>query len=88
MGTQENKASGRRFVEEVINRGKFGVIDELTGPNFVDHSAPPGVPADREGSKARRNRDREVAGRTWPRRIEGPGYRTLKADAEHQAVIE
>jgi steroid delta-isomerase-like uncharacterized protein len=51
MGTQENKASGRRFVEEVINRGNFAVIDELSGPNFVDHSAPPGMPADRDGTK-------------------------------------
>jgi steroid delta-isomerase-like uncharacterized protein len=52
MGTQENKASARRFVDEVVNRGNFAVLDELTGPNFVDHSAPPGVPATAEGQKA------------------------------------
>src|SRR2546426_1820776 len=51
MGTQENKASARRFVEEVINQGNVAVVDELTGPNFVDHSAPPGVPATNEGFK-------------------------------------
>jgi predicted ester cyclase len=51
MGTQENKANGRRFIDEVVNRGNFAVIDELTGPNFVDHSAPPGVPATIEGQK-------------------------------------
>ena len=39
MGTQENKASARRFLEEVINRGNVSVIDELSSPNVVDHSA-------------------------------------------------
>jgi steroid delta-isomerase-like uncharacterized protein len=52
MTTEENKASARRFVDEVVNRGNFAVLDELTGPNFVDHSAPPGVPPTIEGGKA------------------------------------
>ncbi len=52
MTTEENKASGRRFVDEVLNRGNLAVIDELTGPNFVDHSLPPGVPPGNEGFKA------------------------------------
>jgi steroid delta-isomerase-like uncharacterized protein len=51
MGTQENKAAARRFLEEVVNRGNVAVVDELSGPNFVDHSAPPGVPAGNEGFK-------------------------------------
>jgi len=51
MGTQENKASARRFIEEVINRGNVAVIDELSSPNIVDHTAPPGVPAGNEGFK-------------------------------------
>ena len=51
MGTQENKATGRRFVDEVINRGNLAVIDELYGPNYVDHSVPPGVPPTVEGAK-------------------------------------
>lgn len=51
MGTQENKASGRRFVEEVMNKGNVAVVDELSGANFVDHSLPPGVPAGNEGFK-------------------------------------
>jgi hypothetical protein len=38
MGTQENKATGRRFVEEVVNRGNLAVIDELYGPNYVDQT--------------------------------------------------
>ena len=52
MTTEENKATSRRFLDEVLNRGNLGVIDELTGPNFVDHSLPPGVPAGNEGIKA------------------------------------
>ena len=52
MGTQENKASARRFLDEVINRGNVSVIDELSGANFVDHQAPPGVPPTPEGVKA------------------------------------
>jgi steroid delta-isomerase-like uncharacterized protein len=52
MGTQENKALASRFLEEVINRGNFSVVDELTGPNFVDHQAPPGVPSTPAGFKA------------------------------------
>ena len=51
MGTQENKASARRFMEEVINRGNVAAIDELSSPNIVDHTAPPGVPAGNEGFK-------------------------------------
>ena len=51
MGTDENKAAARRFVEEVMNKGNVGVIDELTAPGFVDHSLPPGVPAGTEGFK-------------------------------------
>ena len=51
MTTEENKASARRFIEEVINRGNFAVLDELSGANFVDHTAPPGVPPTNEGTK-------------------------------------
>ncbi len=52
MGTQENTASATRFLEEVMNRGNLSVIDELSAPNFVDHSAPPGVSPTNEGFKA------------------------------------
>ncbi len=52
MGTEENKASARRFLEEIVNRGNVAVIDEVTAPGFVDHSAPPGVPPTTEGFKA------------------------------------
>jgi steroid delta-isomerase-like uncharacterized protein len=51
MGTQENKVSATRFLEEVVNRGNVAVIDELSGADFVDHQAPPGVPPNKEGIK-------------------------------------
>lgn len=51
MGTEENKANARRFVEEAINRGDLAVADELAAPNFQDHSAPPGAPPTLEGIK-------------------------------------
>ena len=51
MSPDEMKSKGRRFVDEVINRGKMEVIDELAAPDFQDHAAPPGVPAGLEGLK-------------------------------------
>lgn len=52
MATEENKAVVRRFNDEVISQGKLDVADELLAPTFVDRSALPGVPANREGVKA------------------------------------
>jgi predicted ester cyclase len=49
---ERNKAVIRRFVEEVQNKKDWAVYDELNDPDFVNLSAPPGVPADREGGKA------------------------------------
>ena len=49
--TERNKAVIRRFVEEVQNHQDWAVYDELNDPAFVNLSAPPGVPADREGGK-------------------------------------
>jgi len=49
MSAQENKALVRRLVEEAQAGGKLDVIDELISPDFVDHSAWPGIPATREG---------------------------------------
>lgn len=48
---EENKAVIRRFVEEVQNDKNWDVFDELNAEDFVNHSAPPGVPNDREGGK-------------------------------------
>src|SRR5690242_8862354 len=49
--TELNKAVIRRFVEKVQNEKNWDVYDELNDPTFVNHSAPPGIPSDREGGK-------------------------------------
>ena len=51
MSTEENKALVRRFVDKVQSKGNIDAIDELCAPEFVNHSAPPRVPSDREGVK-------------------------------------
>jgi steroid delta-isomerase-like uncharacterized protein len=51
MTMEANKASARRFVDEVVNRGNLALIDELLAPDLVDHAASPGVPPNREGAK-------------------------------------
>jgi hypothetical protein len=49
--TERNKAVVRRFIEEVQNEKNWESYDELNAPDFVNLSAPPGVPSDREGGK-------------------------------------
>jgi predicted ester cyclase len=51
VSTQENKALVRRFVDEVQSRGNIDALDEICSPEFVNHSAPPGVPSNCEGVK-------------------------------------
>ncbi len=51
MSTEENKALVRRFVDEVQSRGNIDALDEICSPEFVNYSAPPGLPPDREGIK-------------------------------------
>lgn len=52
MSTEQNKALARQFVEEVINQGNIGLIDELLTPDFVEHEElPPGMPPGREATK-------------------------------------
>ena len=51
MSAEDNKALVRRFVDEVQSRGNIDLIDEICSPEFVNHSAPPGIPTDREGIK-------------------------------------
>jgi steroid delta-isomerase-like uncharacterized protein len=48
---EDNKAVIRRFVEQVQNEKNWDAFDELNHPDFVNLSAPPGVPSDREGGK-------------------------------------
>ncbi len=49
--SQENKALVRRFIDEVQSQGNIDVIDEFCAPDFVNHSAPPGMPSNCEGVK-------------------------------------
>jgi steroid delta-isomerase-like uncharacterized protein len=49
--TERNKAVVRRFIEEVQNKKNMDVFDELNAEDFVNLSAPPGMPTDREGGK-------------------------------------
>jgi hypothetical protein len=51
VSAKDNKALVRRFVDEVQSAGNIGLIDEICSPEFVNHSAPPRIPADREGIK-------------------------------------
>ena len=51
MSAEDNKALVRRFVDEVQSGGNTDLIDEICSAEFVNHSASPGLPADREGIK-------------------------------------
>jgi steroid delta-isomerase-like uncharacterized protein len=51
MSAEENKTLVRRFVDEVQSGGNIDAVDELCSPEFVNHSAPPGVPSNCEGVK-------------------------------------
>jgi predicted ester cyclase len=47
MSTEENKAIAIRLVE-AINRKDMKTVDDLLAANFVEHSAPPGMPPTRQ----------------------------------------
>src|SRR5919112_3104785 len=51
MSAEKNKALVRHFVDEVQSAGNIDALDELCSPEFVNHSAPPGVPSNCEGVK-------------------------------------
>jgi steroid delta-isomerase-like uncharacterized protein len=51
VSPKDNKALVRRFVDEVQSGGNTDLIDKLCSAEFVNHSAPPSLPADREGIK-------------------------------------
>jgi predicted ester cyclase len=51
MSTEANKASVRRFYDEVFNKKNMAAIDEFIDPNHVDHAAPPGTPSGLKGVK-------------------------------------
>ncbi len=47
--TQQNKATYRRFIQEVFNEGHIDAVEELLSPEYVLHEAAPGTPPGREG---------------------------------------
>ena len=49
--TTNIKHTAERIPLEVLNDGKFALLDELLTPEFVDRSPVPGVPPTREGLK-------------------------------------
>ena len=49
--TMDVKRTAERIPLEVLNTGRFGVLDEILATNFVDHSPQPGVAPTREGLK-------------------------------------
>ena len=49
--TERNKAVVRRFIEEVQNKKNMDAFDELNAEDFVNLSAPSGMPTDRAGGK-------------------------------------
>src|SRR5438876_193932 len=51
MSTEVNKASMRRFYDEVFNKKIRAAIDEFIDPHQVDHAAPPGTPGGLEGAR-------------------------------------
>jgi steroid delta-isomerase-like uncharacterized protein len=49
--SEENKAIQRRSHEDIWDKHNPDAVDEYYASDFINHSAPPGVPADREGLK-------------------------------------
>jgi predicted ester cyclase len=49
MGTEENKAIVRRYLEEIINRGRLEVAEEIIAVDYINHTAGGGVGSGREG---------------------------------------
>jgi predicted ester cyclase len=47
--TEHNKAVARRVFEEVVNRGRLELIEELYTDDVIDHDPLPGAPEGAEG---------------------------------------
>jgi predicted SnoaL-like aldol condensation-catalyzing enzyme len=52
MSTDQSRVLARRVIDEVLNTGDMAAADDFLHPDFIEHSAPPGFPGDREGVKA------------------------------------
>ncbi len=49
MSIEENKAIVRRLYEQSMVKGNLDVIEELAAEDYVDHTAWPGFPPNRDG---------------------------------------
>lgn len=56
MTTEENKAVIRCFIEEVNHRGEKTAVEQFLAPDYLDHSAPPGLPLGPHGWRILRAR--------------------------------
>ncbi len=52
MSTEQAKANMSRLFVDLFNKGDLSVADELVLPDFIEHSAQPGLPAGIPGLKA------------------------------------
>ena len=44
-GAEENKLFAQRFYDDLYNRGRLALAEELVTADFIDHTAPVGTPA-------------------------------------------
>ena len=51
MSIEQNKANMSRLMVDLFAKGDFNVADELVLPNFIEHSAAPGLPPGIAGLK-------------------------------------
>ena len=47
----KNKSIVTGFIEEIWNQNQFDKIDKYISADFIDHSLPPTLPADKDGMK-------------------------------------
>lgn len=43
MSLEQNKTTARRFIEDILGKGKLNLFSELTTDRYVDHALPSGM---------------------------------------------
>ena len=43
MAVEQNKLVARRFIEEILGKGSFDLLNEITADTYIDHNLPSGV---------------------------------------------
>ena len=51
MSTEQNKATARRFYDDVMNRRDHALVDQLLDDSYTNPEHPPMVPQGKEGAK-------------------------------------